>query len=49
MNPELLLTHFDRISDAGDAIQRLRRFVLDLAVRESWSSKTRKTSQPPHC
>lgn len=33
MNPELLLTHFDRISDAGDAIQRLRRFVLDLAVR----------------
>jgi type I restriction enzyme S subunit len=33
MNPELLLTHFDRISDAADAIPRLRRFVLDLAVR----------------
>ena len=33
MNPELLLAHFDRISDAPDAIPRLRRFVLDLAVR----------------
>ena len=33
MNPELLLTHFDRISDAPDAIPRLRRFILDLAVR----------------
>ena len=33
MNPEMLLSHFDRISDAPDAIQRLRSFVLDLAVR----------------
>ncbi len=33
MNPELLLAHFDRISDAPDAIPRLRRFILDLAVR----------------
>ena len=33
MNPELLLSHFNRISDAPDAIPRLRRFVLDLAVR----------------
>jgi type I restriction enzyme S subunit len=33
MNPELLLTHFDRINDAPDAIPRLRSFILDLAVR----------------
>ena len=33
MNPELLLTHFNRISDAPDAIPRLRVFILDLAVR----------------
>jgi type I restriction enzyme S subunit len=33
MNPDLLLTHFNRISDAPDAILRLRRFILDLAVR----------------
>jgi type I restriction enzyme S subunit len=33
MNPARLLTHFDRISDAPGAIPRLRRFVLDLAVR----------------
>jgi len=33
MNPELLLAHFDRISNAGEAIPCLRRFVLDLAVR----------------
>ena len=33
MNPELLLAHFNRISDAPDAIPRFRRFILDLAVR----------------
>jgi type I restriction enzyme S subunit len=33
MNAEQLLRHFDRISDAPDAIPRLRRFILDLAVR----------------
>lgn len=33
MNPAQLVAHFDRISDAPDAIPRLRRFILDLAVR----------------
>lgn len=33
MNPTQLLAHFDRISEAPDAIARLRRFILDLAVR----------------
>jgi type I restriction enzyme, S subunit len=33
MNRDLLLNHFDRISEAPDAIPRLRRFILDLAVR----------------
>ena len=33
MNAEQLLTHFDRIADAPDAVPRLRRFILDLAVR----------------
>ncbi len=33
MNAEILLRHFDRISEAPDAIPRLRRFILDLAVR----------------
>ena len=33
MNPEVLFAHFDRISDAPEAIPRLRRFILDLAVR----------------
>ena len=33
MNRDLLLQHFDRISEAPDAIPRLRRFILDLAVR----------------
>ncbi|MEI7606337.1 MAG: restriction endonuclease subunit S [Rhodospirillaceae bacterium] len=33
MNSELLLEHFHRISDAADAVSRLRRFILDLAVR----------------
>lgn len=33
MNAEQLLAHFDRISEAPDAVARLRQFVLDLAVR----------------
>ncbi len=33
MNAELLLAHFDRISDAPDAVARLRLLILDLAVR----------------
>jgi type I restriction enzyme S subunit len=33
MNAERLLAHYSRIADAPDAIPRLRRFILDLAVR----------------
>lgn len=33
MNADALLAHYARIADAPDAIARLRRFVLDLAVR----------------
>jgi len=33
MNAVGLLEHFERISEAPDAVARLRRFVLDLAVR----------------
>jgi type I restriction enzyme S subunit len=33
MNAELLLAHFDRISDAPEAIPSLRQLVLELAVR----------------
>jgi len=33
MNPERLLKHFEQISKASEAVPRLRRFILDLAVR----------------
>src|SRR5688500_5238392 len=33
MNPAFLLGHFERVADAPDAIPRLRRFILDLAIR----------------
>jgi type I restriction enzyme S subunit len=33
MNAERLLAYYERIADAPDAISRLRRFILDLAVR----------------
>src|SRR3546814_20800545 len=33
MNAEQLLTHYERIADAPDAVAKLRRLVLDLAVR----------------
>jgi type I restriction enzyme, S subunit len=33
MNAERLLVHYERIADAPDAANRLRRFILHLAVR----------------
>jgi|SRR5271166_6566239 len=33
MNAERLMAHYHEIADAPDAIARLRRFILDLAVR----------------
>jgi type I restriction enzyme S subunit len=33
MTPDRLLQHFVRIAEAPDAVPRLRRFILDLAVR----------------
>ncbi len=33
MSPERLLNHFEQICEAPDAVPRLRRFILDLAVR----------------
>ncbi|MCK1658533.1 restriction endonuclease subunit S [Bradyrhizobium sp. 151] len=33
MSAERLLAHYEKIADAPDAIARLRRFILDLAVR----------------
>ena len=33
MNAEQLLAHYERIAEAPEAILRLRRFILDLAVR----------------
>ena len=33
MNADRLLAHYERIADAPDTVPRLRRFVLDLAVR----------------
>ena len=33
MNAEGLLRHYERVADAPEAIERLRRFILDLAVR----------------
>jgi restriction endonuclease S subunit len=33
MTPDRLLAQYDRVADAPDAVPRLRRFILDLAVR----------------
>ena len=33
MNAHRLLAHFDAVVDTPGAVQRLRRFILDLAVR----------------
>lgn len=33
MSPKILLQHFEQISEALDAVPRLRRFIIDMAVR----------------
>ena len=33
MSAERLLAHYEKIADAPEAIARLRRFIIDLAVR----------------
>ncbi len=33
MNAARLLEYFDRIAEAPDAVSRLRKFILDLAIR----------------
>lgn len=33
MNAERLLAQYERVAEAPDALDRLRRFILDLAVR----------------
>src|ERR1051325_3932715 len=33
MSVDRLLAHYERVADGPDAIPRLRRFILDLAVR----------------
>ena len=33
MKPDRLLQHFEQVAEAPDAVPRLRRFILDLAVR----------------
>ena len=47
MNAEHLLTHFDRIADAPGAIPRLRRFILDLAVRGKLVEQNPEDAPPP--
>src|SRR4030067_2052326 len=45
MNPDWLLKHFDQISEAPDAVPRLRRFILDLAVRGKLVEQDREDEQ----
>jgi len=47
MNADRLLAYFERISDAPDAVGRLRKFVLDLAVRGKLVEQDEKDSRPP--
>jgi type I restriction enzyme S subunit len=46
LSVELLLQNFERISDAPDAVARLRRFVIDLAVKGRLSDR-HMSEEPP--
>lgn len=47
MNADRLLTLYDRVADAPDAIPRLRHFVLDLAVRGKLVEQDRADKPEP--
>jgi type I restriction enzyme S subunit len=47
MNAELLLEHFHRLGDAPDAVPRLRRFILDLAVRGKLVNQDERSETAP--
>jgi type I restriction enzyme S subunit len=42
MTAARLLKHFDRVAEAPDAVPRLRRFILDLAVRGTLVAQDRR-------
>ena len=45
MNPERLLEHFDRLSEAPDAIPRLRRLFWIWPCAANWWNKTPTTNR----
>jgi type I restriction enzyme S subunit len=47
MNRDRLMTHYENIADAPDAIARLRRFILDLAVRGKLVSQNSSDEPAP--
>ena len=49
MKAERLLAHFERVADAPDAIPRLRRLILDLAVRGKLVEQDTKDELPDDC
>ena len=49
MNADRLLAHYERIADAPDAITRLRRFILDLAVRGKLVEQDPNDVSPEKC
>ena len=49
MNPAQLVDYFDRITEAPDAIPRLRSLILDLAVRGKTSPRTPATGRDLSC
>ncbi len=48
MNADVLLEHFHRLGDAPDAVPRLRRFILDLAVRGKLVGQSKKDESVDH-
>ena len=49
MNVDRLLAHYERIADVPDAVPRLRRVILDLAVRGKLVAQNPRDSSPEDC
>jgi hypothetical protein len=49
MNPDLLFTNFDRLSDTPESVSRLRQFISSSRYEANSQIAIQKTKRPQSC